>query len=387
MASSRSRPGGLLFVAVVFALMGALHGYVWFRVVYTAALPVPAAIAATLVVVLGALAIVATLYGRITGRPPSPVASTVAYVWLGLVFLAFTVSLATEPVRLLLALAGRAPVSAGLSATTVGLVAALAGWGLFRGRRPRVVRTTVPVRGLDPRLTGFRIVQISDLHVGDTIGRPFVQRVVDTCNACAPDLVVLTGDLVDGSVAELAAGIAPLADLQSRHGTWFVTGNHEYYAGADAWIAHLESLGLRVLRNTRVRIGDAAAGFDLVGVDDLFGRGTPGHGFDLASAMAGRDPSVPAILLSHQPVTVDAAAEAGVALQLSGHTHGGQIFPFGLLVRTQQPYLAGLVQHGPTALYVHRGTGYWGPPFRVGAPSEIAVLELVPASGNRASGA
>lgn len=362
-------------MGVVFALLGVLHAYVWFRVGYSAGF----GSWSTVPIVLGALAIVGTLYGRITGRSSSPVASTVAYVWLGLVFLAFTLSLASEPVRVLLAVGGWPPYAPGLSAATLLGVAVLAGYGLFRGRRPVVVRTAVPVRGLDPALTGFRIVQISDLHVGDTIGRPFVQRVVETVNGLSPDLVVLTGDLVDGSVADLADGIAPLADLRARHGVFFVTGNHEYYSGAEAWITHLTGFGFRVLRNERVRIADGAAGFDLVGVDDLFGRMTPGHGFDLDRAMSGQDPSVPAVLLSHQPVTVDAASKAGVALQLSGHTHGGQIFPFHGLVRTQQPYLAGLVQHGGTALYVHRGTGYWGPPFRIGAPSEIAVLELVPA--------
>ncbi|MEQ1504235.1 MAG: metallophosphoesterase [Myxococcota bacterium] len=367
-----------MFLGIVTAMLGTLHGYVWFRVVHSAELGPVAVVAATIPLVLGAAAIAATLYARITRRPASPIRSTAAYVWLGLVFLAFTVSLATEPVRWALSTAGIAAGGA-LSLATVGAVGLLAGYGAHRGRNPVITRTTVPVRGLAPGLTGFRIVQISDLHVGDTISRPFVQRVVDAVNAQQPDLIALTGDLVDGTVDELADGVAPLAGLRARHGTFFVTGNHEYYAGAEAWIAHLTGLGLRVLRNARVRIDVGGHGFDLVGVDDLFGRMIPGHGFDLAQALAGRDPAVPAVLLSHQPVTVDAAADANVAVQLSGHTHGGQIFPFHGLVRTQQPYLAGLVVHRGTALYVHRGTGYWGPPFRIGAPSEIAVLELVPA--------
>jgi predicted MPP superfamily phosphohydrolase len=236
----------------------------------------------------------------------------------------------------------------------------------------------VRLRRLPARLDGLKLVQLTDLHVGGaTLGRAFIEELVARTNALEPDLIALTGDLVDGSVEELGEAVAPLKELKARHGVFFVTGNHEYYSGADAWIAELRRLGLRVLRNERVVIGDGEHSFDLAGVDDFHSAGlVPGHGADLSRALAGRDPSRELVLLAHQPRAVHEAARHGVGLQLSGHTHGGQIWPFNLLVRLQQPYVAGLVREGATQLYVSRGTGYWGPPMRLGAPAEITHIVL-----------
>jgi predicted MPP superfamily phosphohydrolase len=181
--------------------------------------------------------------------------------------------------------------------------------------------------------------------------------------------------------------VAPLGTLAAKHGVFFVTGNHEYYAGADEWIAHLPTLGVRVLRNERVSVGGGADSFDLAGVDDYNAHGFPGHGPDLQRAVSGRDPSRELVLLAHQPREVHRAAEHGVGLQLSGHTHGGQIWPWNFAVKLQQPYVAGLVRHKTTQLYVSRGTGYWGPPMRLGAPAEITQLVLTrgEAGGGNAS--
>lgn len=235
----------------------------------------------------------------------------------------------------------------------------------------------IPLAKLPPALDGFSIVQLTDLHVGVTIDRAFVQRVVDRANALAPDLIVLTGDLVDGKVAQLRDEIAPLGALRAQHGVFAVTGNHEYYSGADEWIAELTRLGVRVLRNERVAIERGAHGFELAGIDDHSAHRWPGHGADLDAALAGRDPTRAVVLLAHQPRQVRRAAAAGVELQLSGHTHGGQVWPWHYIARVQQGgLLAGRYRIGQTQLYVSRGCGYVAAPVRLGAPLEITRVVL-----------
>jgi predicted MPP superfamily phosphohydrolase len=227
-------------------------------------------------------------------------------------------------------------------------------------------------------MSGLRLVQLTDLHIGPILGRDWLASIVASVNALDPDVVVITGDLVDGSVETLREQVAPLADLRAKRGVYFVTGNHEYYSGVDEWIAELTRLGVRVLRNERVAIGDGDEAFDLAGVDDWSaGRFGAGHGPSLERALAGRDSSRELVLLAHQPKQIIEAAARGVGLQISGHTHGGQIFPWNFLVRLDQPYVDGLALHNDTYIYVSRGTGYWGPPMRVGAPPEITLLELV----------
>ncbi|MEP6964892.1 MAG: metallophosphoesterase, partial [Polaromonas sp.] len=249
-----------------------------------------------------------------------------------------------------------------------------------------VVRVDVPIRGLPPAWHGFTVVQISDIHVGPTIRRPYLRRIVDRVNALEADLVAITGDLVDGQVSELAAHVAPLADLRSRHGTYFVTGNHEYYSGADAWIEELRRLGLTVLLNEHVVLAHPnaadARGVRLVlaGVTDFnAGHFDPAHRSSPAAALLGAPPQAVRVLLAHQPRSAAAAAAAGFDLQLSGHTHGGQFYPWNLFVRFQQPFTAGLHRLEGLWVYTSRGTGYWGPPKRFGAPSEITHLRLVSA--------
>jgi predicted MPP superfamily phosphohydrolase len=233
----------------------------------------------------------------------------------------------------------------------------------------------VAIDRLTKAKSGYRIVQISDVHVGPTIGKEFIEEIVARINALKPDLIAITGDLVDGSVTELEEHVAPLARLTAKDGVFFVTGNHEYYSGADEWIAHLGRLGVRVLRNERVRVG-GDAGFDLAGIDDASSSDS-GHGSDLKRALAGRDDTCACVLLAHQPRGIDLADAMGVDLQLSGHTHGGQMIPWNFLVRLQQPFVAGLHKLARAQIYVSRGTGYWGPPMRLGAPAEITEIELV----------
>lgn len=377
----------LVFLTVVSSISGLAHRYLWVRLVRDPSWPAPVRTAGTVAMVALALApVISILLSLVLPRAISTPIAITTMVWMGAVlYLLIGVALADlgrtvatrlmgfafdENRRLLFARGG-----AGL----VGLLTSgVVGAGIRHAYGgPRVKRVRVPLAKLRDAAHGYRIVQLTDVHVGPTIGRDFIARIVDEVNRLSPDLVVITGDLVDGSVDALREHVAPLGRIASRDGVFFVTGNHEYYSGADEWIAHLDTLGIRTLRNERVSIG-GEAGFDLAGVDDWrsteFGNG---HGPDLAKALRDRDSTRAVVLLAHQPKQAALAIEHGVDLQLSGHTHAGQLRPFDFLVRLEQPYLAGLYDTGATKVYVSAGTGWWGPPMRVGTTCEITELELV----------
>lgn len=263
-------------------------------------------------------------------------------------------------------LARGAAIVAGLTAASV------TGYGVRTALGPPTLkRVSIPLTRLDRRADGYRIALVSDIHIGPMRGRSHTERIVEMINALDADVVAVTGDLVDGSVAEFGRAAEPLRQLRARQGAFFVTGNHEYYSGHEEWLAEVDRLGVRPLRNQRVEM----AAFDLAGVNDLTGE-EHGDGPDLDRALAGRDTTRPVVLLAHQPAQVHEAARHGVDLQLSGHTHGGQMFPNHLLVRLEQPMRSGLGTVDGTALYVTNGAGFWGPPLRVGAPPAIAVVEL-----------
>ncbi len=254
--------------------------------------------------------------------------------------------------------------------------------GFVNARRvARVVEVDVPIAGLPAALHGYTIVQVSDIHVGPTIKHGYLSAIVARVNALKPDAIAITGDLVDGSVARLARHTAPLAQLSARDGTFFVTGNHEYYSGARAWIAELRRLGLTVLLNEHVVCERDGESLIIAGVTDFTAHQfDPSHRSDARAAAAGAPRNVRAkILLAHQPRSAPAASAAGFDLQLSGHTHGGQFFPWNLFVPLQQPFTAGLNRLNALWVYTSRGTGYWGPPKRFGAPSEITRVRLVAA--------
>ncbi|HSS01253.1 MAG TPA: metallophosphoesterase [Kofleriaceae bacterium] len=389
-----------LLVKMLFSssISAGIHAYLWLRLVRPAQLPRRWHVAATAAMVLLWLSIPIVTTSRLYAPGLASSLGWVALTWMALAGLTFVILAAIDIAHLLLR-AGHWVVRArarreeaerpaalsrrqfltrvtGGAALAVGSGSVASGMVEARGTH-EVVDVEVKLAKLPRALDGFTIVQLSDLHTGMTIDRDFVQRVVDQANRLAPDLIALTGDLVDGKVPDLREDVAPLGQLRAKHGVFAVTGNHEYYAGVDPWIAELTRLGARYLRNERVSIGDGAASFDLAGVDDHSADGWPGHGEDLPAALAGRDRSRALVLLAHQPRQVRRAARHGVDLQLSGHTHGGQIWPWHYIVRLQQGgLLAGRYQQGETQLYVSRGCGYWGPPVRVLAPLEITRVIL-----------
>jgi len=251
--------------------------------------------------------------------------------------------------------------------------------GFFMARRVApVVNVNVPLAGLPKELEGFTIAQISDIHVGQTIKRNFVAAIVDRVNRLQADMIAITGDVADGSVPDLAHHTEPLARLVSRHGTYFVTGNHEYYSGAHAWIRELERLGVKALMNEHVVLDHDGAALTVAGVTDWSAHHfDPSQKSDARAAAKGAPRHAPKVLLAHQPRSAPFAEAAGYQLQLSGHTHGGQFWPWNFLVRLQQPFIAGLHRLGRMWVYTSRGTGYWGPPMRFGIPSEITLIHLV----------
>ena len=392
----RSMGQFVAFLAIVFTVVGAWQYYVWTRLVRDPAWPAPYGRIATVAMVLMAIVPPFVILGaRYLSRSTIQALSSVLYTWFGVAFLltvaffaadlarwivrafSFLMSDATpeDPARRQLVARGVAG-AAGATAAVLGAVSVRSALADVE-----VKEVGVKLERLPPALSGLTIVQLTDMHIGPTIGRNFLEHVVERTNQAKPDAIVITGDLVDGSVASLRSHVEPLAKLRARHGVFFVTGNHEYYSGVEEWFAELERLGVRPLRNERVSIGDRTASIDLAGVDDASARGMgPGHGPDYARALGGAAPDRELIFIAHQPSQIVHAARAGVGLQLSGHTHGGQIWPFGALVRLNQPYVAGLHRHDDrTQIYVSRGTGYWGPPMRLFCPAEITKVVLAPA--------
>jgi uncharacterized protein len=376
----------VLAAALALALVALVHRYLLERLVLEPGIPEPArGVLVGAVVALAAAMVLQPATERLLPRRAARIAAWPAYLWMGALFLTLCLTLTSDAVLWLLGAAWPAggPEPRGpaqLRAFTVaGLAAFATGVGL-RGvlRDPRLRRLELRLARWPAALDGFRIVQVSDVHIGPLLGRGFAGRLVERVNALAPDLVAVTGDLVDGSVERLREEVAPFAGLRARHGVFFVTGNHDWYSGAEAWVGVARELGLRPLRNERVAIGGAEAGFDLAGVDDHRGDWVHGSPSDLGRALSGRDPSRAVVLLAHDPSTFAEASRRDVDLQLSGHTHGGQIWPFRWLVRLVIPWVEGLHQRRGCWLYVSRGTGFWGPPLRLMAPAEITEITLRP---------
>ena len=368
------------------SLLVLLHFYIGVRLLPALALgPAGTGVGVTLLILSGLLMPAGMMARSIESQSLSDRVAWAGLLTMGWFSSIFVLTLLRDvallPAWLLLPDDYLVPVSHWSATAVVGLslFATLAGLVNAR-RRARVVDIDITIANLAGALHGFSIAQISDIHVGPTIKRRYVDAIVDAVNELKVDVIAVTGDLVDGSVAQLAAHVAPLARLRSRHGAYFVTGNHEYYSGERNWTRKLRELGLKVLMNQHVVLDHDGKPLVIAGVTD-FGA----HHFDAGQRS---DPSAslhgvpadsgPKILLAHQPRTAPAAAAAGFDLQLSGHTHGGQFWPWPLFVRFQQPFTAGLHRLNQLRIYVSRGTGYWGPPKRFGAPSEITRIRLVP---------
>jgi len=372
---------GALLMSIAWTL---LHAYVWTRLFGTLPTmmdaPLPGVLATwqsasmILMLLLALLPFAAVFGGRRRGMSAL---MTGGLAWGGFTALALSSLLLVLSVAadvLFLRVFLEVHVVTLLVLAMASVLVAVGAWG---AHRPRVRTVTVPIADLTPSLDGFRIVQLSDLHVGGTLRRRFVERVVETVNGLAPDVIALTGDIADAFPSAARHIVAPLAHLQATHGKFFVTGNHEYYWDAVGWLDEVERLGFATLVNTHRLIEHGQARLLVAGVTDHFAGGA--HRSSPIAAMAGAPDAHVRVLLAHQPVSVFAAKDLGFHLQLSGHTHGGQYFPFSWLIRMFQPFVAGLhlVENG--WLYVSRGTGYWGPPVRLGAPPEITLLELRPA--------
>jgi predicted MPP superfamily phosphohydrolase len=312
-----------------------------------------------------------------------PIATLVPWIAMGFFSWLLVLTLARDVTLVAAALAFGDDTLAGwsrISALAVmTLTPAITVIGFVMARRVApVVRVKVPLANLPAELEGFTIAQISDMHVGPTIKRNFVEAIVERVNRLGADMVAITGDLVDGSVRDLAHDTQPLERLASRHGTYFVTGNHEYYSGANSWIRELERLGTHVLMNEHVVLDHDGAKLAIAGVTDYSAHHfDDAHRSDPLQAAVGAPADAVRVLLAHQPRSADEAEKAGFHLQLSGHTHGGQFWPWNLFVRLQQPFTAGLNRLGLMWIYINRGTGYWGPPMRFGIPSEITLIRLV----------
>ena len=380
----------LLFIAVVLLVVGGIHFFLWARLFRDPAWSARwTRVGRALIASLGLSLPLLLIVSRWLPRPVATPLAWAVFVWMGTSFLLFVLLTLAEAVRLAAGVLG-ALHDPGRRRWFSRAVAALSGLGglgtsAFSVRAalaaPTVRTVRVPLAALPAAMEGYTLVQLTDIHVGPTIDRRFMVDLVAQVNALHADAVVITGDLVDGSVASLGEHVAPLAELRARHGVFFVTGNHEYYSGVEEWMAELARLGMRVLRNERVSLGDGAASIDLAGVDDWSAAGhASGHRADLASALRDRDPTRALVLLAHQPKAVPEAAARGVGLVLSGHTHGGQLWPFSYVVSLDQPIVAGLHRVRDTWAYVSEGTGYWGPPMRLGTRGEITkvVLTLTP---------
>jgi uncharacterized protein len=404
----------LAFVAVVFLAIALIHLYLWKRLVRDTLRPGLARRIGGVAAIALAVLVPATLIGTRTGA--AEWLAWPGYLWIALMFYLLVALIVLEVPRLLIALTTRAkgtantapaavtrtgPPTAQRTATATadapddaaagkpgierrlliarsaaivaGLTAAgITGYGVRTALGPpQLARLEFPLAKLPRALDGTRLAVVSDIHLGALTGLRHVGRIVDMVNSVNADIVCIVGDLVDGTVEELGRYAEPLAGIRSRRGSYFVTGNHEYYSGFAPWIEEVARLGVRPLRNERVDLG----GLDLAGVNDLNGTDF-GDAPDFAKALGNRDTTRPVILMAHQPIAVHDAAPYGVDLQVSGHTHGGQMVPFNLVVRMEQPIVSGLGRVDGVPVYVTNGAGFWGPPVRVGAPPQVSVIDL-----------
>ena len=317
--------------------------------------------------------------------------SFVGYTSLGFFTLSFFIFVAKDLVFQLIALFGhiinednpfdnskRDFIKRSINISMITLAGSATVYGFYSARKgPFIIKHDIYIKKLPDAFENFSIVQISDLHVGPTIKRPYVEDVLEKISRLNPDLIAVTGDLVDGSVKYLKSELQPLKDMIAPYGTFFVTGNHEYYSGVDQWLDETDRLGMKNLINSNELISKAGDQIAIAGITDLRAHQIkPAHRSDPELALRSVPEDITKIVLAHQPNSIHSVHETGADLQLSGHTHGGQFWPFTYPVKMTHPYIAGLHDHQGTQIYVNRGTGYWGPPLRIGVPAEITLIRL-----------
>ncbi|MFD5095985.1 metallophosphoesterase [Amycolatopsis thailandensis] len=372
-------PRILARVAALIVVLALLFGVPWWTIVGSPELPAALEVLGTIVFAAAALVVPACM---ILGHGPwqRDLAAKIGDLSLGLIWLLFSLSVLGNVLRLVLSVSGVDGAAGIVSGVVLAAFVALAAYGMAEARRvPRLKELDVVLPRLGAGLDGLRFAIITDTHFGPLNRTKWSEKVVEVVNELDADVVAHAGDLADGSVAKRAQQVAPLGKVRAKLGKFYITGNHEYFGEAQAWLDHMRDLGWEPLHNRHLPVSQGGDTLVFAGIDDPTGAasGLPGHGPDLPAALDGVAASTPVVLLAHQPKQVKQAAEAGIDLQISGHTHGGQIWPFHLLVRLDQPVLAGLSRHGErTQLYTSRGTGFWGPPLRVFAPSEITLLTL-----------
>lgn len=372
----------MLFALTLTTVLALLFGVPWWSLVLSGnGWPLGVRVTGTVLFAGTAVAFpVLMMLGH--GRRHVDWASRVADTTLGVVWQLFVWAVAGDLLRLGLLAGGvgdplRSRIVAGFTGVlAVGLLL----WGYVEAMKvPRVRRVDVAIPRLGAGLDGLKVVLLTDTHYGPIDRARWSRGVTEVVNALDADIVAHTGDIADGTVAQRTEQAAPLGDVKARYARVYVTGNHEYYGEAEGWLQRMGELGWEALHNRHLVVERGGDRLVVAGVDDrtAAGTGLAGHRADHATALAGADPDLPVLLLAHQPKQVDDAVAHGIDLQLSGHTHGGQMWPFHYLVRLDQPVVQGLTRHGArTQLYTSRGTGFWGPPFRIFAPSEITELTL-----------
>jgi uncharacterized protein len=379
----RRRPGrALRFGLIITAVLVLLFGVPWWTLVWSGnRWPAAVFVAGTAIFAIAAALFPVLMFsGHGPQHRDGP--ARIADVLLGVVWVLFVWSILGNVLRAVLALAGVADParSRAVTAVVILIAAILLTWGYAEAMRvSRVRRIDVVIDRLGAGLDGLKVVLLTDTHYGPINRAKWSRGVTAVVNSLDPDVVAHTGDIADGEVSERREQAAPLGDVRARLARVYVTGNHEYFSGAQRWVEHMASLGWEALHNRHVVVTRDGSSLVVAGVDDrtAAGSGVPGHHTDHAAALEGTDPELPVLLLAHQPQQVSGAVAHGIDLQISGHTHGGQMWPFHYLVRLDQPVLQGLSRHGErTQLYTSRGTGFWGPPFRIFAPSEITLITL-----------
>ena len=357
----------IIFLLIISLIYLGMHYFVYWRIASGYDLPVEYRRIIKFAFLIAALTyFLARIFGKSFLAIPL---GHIGAVWMGIISIALSVFI----VQMIAAWVF--PRQVGLfTAIAIILVVLVSVFSMCNASRdPRVRRVEIPIAKLPPELSGFTVVMLADLHLERWKSAEWLNSVVDKTNRMYPDLIVIIGDLIDEDIRKNQGFFDALKRLDSRYGVIAVTGNHEFYAGIDVFTELCKSLKIKILRNSSITIADA---IEVVGIDEDTGKRFGGVGADLEKAMEDCDVAKPTILLSHQPLYFDDAVSRGVDLQLSGHTHAGQIPPMDLITLLYFKYPYGLYQKGSSFIYTTCGTGTWAPPMRLFSRSEIVKIVL-----------